>query len=90
MSDTISLRLPSELSARLSRLAESTRRPKSFYVRAALEEHLNDIEWAYDLAAPAEGARTGATQTRQIDALTDELGFNPEELRAETRESSVE
>ncbi|WP_291798761.1 MULTISPECIES: type II toxin-antitoxin system RelB family antitoxin [Brevibacterium] len=90
MSDTISLRLPADLNDRLNRLAESTQRPKSFYVREALEEHLSGIEWAYDLAAHAEAARAGVAETGPLDELTRELGFDPEELRAEARAEAAE
>lgn len=85
MSDTISLRLPAELSERLSRLAALTHRPKSFYVREALEEHLSDLEWAYTLADEAAAIRSGEIETRPLDELTRELGFDPDELRAEAR-----
>ena len=85
MSDTISLRLPAELSERLSRLAALTHRPKSFYVREALEEHLSDLEWAYTLADEAAAIRRGEIETRPLDELTRELGFDPDELRAEAR-----
>lgn len=85
MSDTISLRLPADLSARLDRLVASTSRSKSFYVRRALEEHLDAIEWAYDLAAHAEATRAGLVATRPMDELATELGFDPEDLRAAGR-----
>lgn len=85
MSDTISLRLPAELSERLSRLAALTHRPKSFYVREALEEHLSDLEWAYTLADEAAAIRRGEIETRPLDELTRELGFDPDESRAEAR-----
>jgi len=85
MSDTISLRLPTELSERLTRLAAVTHRPKSFYVREALEEHLSDLEWAYTLADEAAAIRRGEIETRPLDELTRELGFDPDELRAEAR-----
>lgn len=85
MSDTISLRLPSELSDRLDRLAAATNRSKSFYVREALEEHLSDLEWAYTLAEEAAAIRRGEIETRPLDELIVELGFDPEEIHAEAR-----
>jgi RHH-type rel operon transcriptional repressor/antitoxin RelB len=42
-----SLRLPSELEARLERLAAKTGRTKSFYIRQAIEEHVADLEDFY-------------------------------------------
>lgn len=38
------LRLPEGLENRLNRLAHETRRPKSFYLREALEEYLEEHE----------------------------------------------
>ena len=42
-----SLRLPSELEARLEKLAAKTGRTKSFYIREAIEEHVADLEDFY-------------------------------------------
>lgn len=46
----LAVRLPEDIEARLQALAERTGRSKSFYVRAALEEYLDDLE-DYFLAA---------------------------------------
>ena len=43
----LSVRLPENLENRLNRLAKATKRPKSFYVREALERSIEDIEDAY-------------------------------------------
>ena len=43
----LSVRLPDNLEKRLNRLAKATKRPKSFYVREALERAIPDIEDAY-------------------------------------------
>ena len=43
----LSVRLSENLEKRLNRLAKATKRPKSFYVREALERSLSDIEDAY-------------------------------------------
>ncbi|MFT4295767.1 MAG: TraY domain-containing protein [Micropruina sp.] len=85
MSHTLTLRLPDDLGARLNRLAESTSRPKSFYVRALLEDHLSELEYVAGLDAEAEAIRRGGAPTRPMDELTRELGFDPEELRGEAR-----
>ncbi|MGB4777411.1 type II toxin-antitoxin system RelB family antitoxin [Microbacterium sp.] len=83
MSHTLTLRLPEDLNARLNRLAESTSRPKSFYVRALLEEHLSALEYVAGLDAEVEAIRRGEVETRPMDELARELGFDPAELRAE-------
>ena len=43
----ISIRLPQEMEDRLEDLAEKTGRSKSFYIRQALEEHLEEMEDIY-------------------------------------------
>jgi RHH-type rel operon transcriptional repressor/antitoxin RelB len=43
----VSVRLPEELESRLDHLADITKRPKSFYVKEALECYLEDMEDAY-------------------------------------------
>ena len=43
----LTVRLPEEMETRLTVLAEVTKRPKSFYVREALERCLEDIEDVY-------------------------------------------
>lgn len=81
MSHTLTLRLPDDLNARLDRLAESTSRPKSFYVRTLLESHLSELEYVAGLDAEVEAIRRGEIKTRPIDELARELGFDPNELR---------
>lgn len=43
----LTVRLPSDIEERLNALAKATHRPKSFYVREALERALEDIEDIY-------------------------------------------
>lgn len=43
----LSVRLPEDLETRLNKLVKATKRPKSFYVREALERFIEDIEDAY-------------------------------------------
>ena len=43
----LSVRLPESLENRLNILAKATKRPKSFYVREAIERSIEDIEDAY-------------------------------------------
>jgi RHH-type rel operon transcriptional repressor/antitoxin RelB len=40
----LALRLPPDVESRLDRLAKKTGRTKSFYARAAIVEHLQDLE----------------------------------------------
>lgn len=43
----LAVRLPEQMENRLNRLAEKTGRTKTFYVLAALEQHLDDMEDVY-------------------------------------------
>ena len=45
----LSVRLPEEMEARIARLAESTQRPKSFFVKEALNNYLADMEDYFDV-----------------------------------------
>ena len=45
----LSVRLPEEMEARITRLAESTQRSKSFFVKEALNNYLEDMEDYYDV-----------------------------------------
>jgi RHH-type rel operon transcriptional repressor/antitoxin RelB len=43
----LAVRIPEEMETRLDELAALTGRPKSFYVREALQAHLDEIEDTY-------------------------------------------
>ena len=43
----LAVRIPNSVEERLDKLAKLTGRPKSFYVRQALETHLDEIEDTY-------------------------------------------
>ena len=43
----LAVRIPDEMETRLEALAKLTGRPKSFYVREALQAHLDEIEDTY-------------------------------------------
>jgi RHH-type rel operon transcriptional repressor/antitoxin RelB len=43
----LAVRIPEAIEHRLEKLAKLTGRPKSFYVRLALETHLDEIEDTY-------------------------------------------
>jgi RHH-type rel operon transcriptional repressor/antitoxin RelB len=44
---TLSVRLPDKIDKRLSFLAEETGRTKTYYVREAIVQHLEDLEDTY-------------------------------------------
>jgi RHH-type rel operon transcriptional repressor/antitoxin RelB len=43
----LAVRIPEKMDERLEKLAALTGRPKSFYVREALQTHLDEIEETY-------------------------------------------
>lgn len=81
----LSVRLPDDIKARLDALAASTGRPAAFYVREALAEHLDQLEYAYALRAEVEAVRRGDLVAGSLDEVAAELGFDADELRAEAR-----
>lgn len=84
----VSIRLPDEIKGRLEALSQSTGRTAAFYVRAAVLEHLDELEWAYSVAARAEAIRRGTEETRELNDVARELGFDPGELRAEAHDDN--
>ena len=55
----LTVRLPEEIEARLQALAKATGRSKSYYVRQAIVEKLEEMEDAYLGAAVLERIRSG-------------------------------
>ncbi len=47
MSKILNVRLTDDISSRLDFLAEKTKRPKSFYIKEILDQHLSEYEDAY-------------------------------------------
>ncbi|WP_297742297.1 TraY domain-containing protein [uncultured Tessaracoccus sp.] len=64
-----SVRLDAETSARLAALAERTGRSQSFYLRQAVEQHLDELEHIYGLMADVEDVRAGRLATVSLDEL---------------------
>lgn len=62
----LSIRLPAEVEDRLDALARQTGRTKSYYVRQAILEKIEDLEDIYLAEATLERLRAG--QERVIDA----------------------
>ena len=55
----IAVRVPEEIEMRLDRLAKLTGRTKTYYVREAIEDHLDDLEEAYLAEKMLEKVRSG-------------------------------
>jgi RHH-type rel operon transcriptional repressor/antitoxin RelB len=71
----IAVRMPIEIEERLTRLAKLTGRTKTFYVREALEEHLDNIEEVYLAEKTLEEIRMGKQGTTNLDSLIEEYGL---------------
>lgn len=75
MSRMINFRADDELDARLTKLAKLTGRTKTFYVREALEQQMDDLEDIF-LADQVMGrVRSGQERTVSIDDVERDLGL---------------
>jgi len=72
----IALRLPPEVEQRLEALSKATGRSKSFYVREAILEHLEDMEDAYLGAAVLERVRAGKEKVFTMEQVRKDLGLD--------------
>ena len=70
-----SMRIPTELNARYSRLAKETGRSKSFYVNEALADSIDRLEYEYGLMKKVEDFRAGKLETVTLDELEESLGL---------------
>ena len=72
---SISIRLTSDLSSRLEKLARRTGRTKTFYVTKAIEEHLQDLEDLYIAEQRLIDLRAGRSRTYTTEEVERELGW---------------
>ena len=72
----VSIRLPEDLKNRLDALSATTGRPAAFYLREALEEHITELEYTYQLQAEAEAIRRGELTTISHQDLKTEFGLD--------------
>lgn len=73
MSQPLSIRLDPDLDARLAQLAKKTGRTKSFYVRQAIEEQIEDLEDLYLAQRVAGRVDAGKERTVPLSELEREL-----------------
>lgn len=71
----LAVRLPSEVEARLDALAKATGRSKTYYVREAILEHLDDLEDLYLAERELEAIRAGTSQTIPLEEVMREYGM---------------
>lgn len=88
--EVLTLRLPTEVGARLSALAEQTHRTKAFYARQAIEAHLEDLEDYYLAAQAAQEFHASGETAQPLSALADELGIDLEMTDAERNQLLAE
>jgi len=75
MRTIVGVRVPDEVDERLTALAQTTGRSKSYYVREALVEHLADLEDIYMADHVVERIRKGEEQAFGIDEVEKRLGL---------------
>lgn len=71
----LTVRLPADMEQRLTALANATQRPKSFYVREALERSLADIEDAYLAEAAYERFNASREQAIPLEEVMRDHGL---------------
>jgi RHH-type transcriptional regulator, rel operon repressor / antitoxin RelB len=77
---TVTIRLTSDEEARLDALSKRTGRTKSFYVRTAIQTHLEDLEDAYAADEAEKSFEAGGRKSRPIAALASEFGFTESDI----------
>ena len=68
----IAVRLPKEIEERLERLAKETGQTKTYYVREAITEHLQEIEEIYLAQQVLERVRAGKEDVVPLENLIEE------------------
>lgn len=71
----LAIRLPEDIEKRLDKLARRTGRTKSFYVRQAILEHLDDLEDLYQAERVLERIRSGEEATIPLEDVLKRHGL---------------
>lgn len=72
----VGVRLAKEVEERLDNLVKETGRTKSFYLREALEEKLDDLEDIYLSEQVMHRIKAGKEKTYKLDEVIEELGLD--------------
>lgn len=75
MTRSISVRLDSEISERLKILSELTGRSKSYYIKEAIEQRLDEMELIYLAQSRSENLRSGKSHTVSWEELKKRNGL---------------
>ena len=71
---SISIRLPEDVESRLDALAKLTGRTKTFYMRQAILEHLDDLEDLYLAEKRLEDVQAGRSKTVSLEEVMKRYG----------------
>ena len=71
----LAIRLPEEIEKRLDALAKETGRTKSFYVREAILEHLDDLEDIYLAEQRLAELRAGVEKSIPLEEVMKDYGM---------------
>lgn len=71
----LAIRLPEDIENRLTALARTTGRSKTFYVREAILEHLDDLEDLYLAEQRVADYRSGKTQAVPLGEVMQHYGL---------------
>ena len=72
----VSLRLPDDVSQRLRQLAARTGRSKTFYIVAAIREHLDDLEDVYLAEQRLIDLRAGKSHAAPLEDVMERYGVD--------------
>jgi len=71
----LAIRLPADIESRLEALAKATGRTKTFYVREAVLDHLDDLEDIYLATKRLEDIRAGREKTIPLSEVMKRHGM---------------
>ena len=71
----LAIRLPQSIEKRLEKLARRTGRTKTFYVREAILDHLDDLEGLYLAERILARIRSGKEQTIPLEDVLKRYGL---------------
>jgi len=75
MTTMVSIRLPDDINQRLTLLAEQTGRTKTYYIKEAVLEHIEDLEDVYLADKELEDIRAGRAKTVSLEDMMGEYGL---------------
>jgi RHH-type transcriptional regulator, rel operon repressor / antitoxin RelB len=71
----LAIRLPDDIEHRLEALAQATGRTKTFYVREAILEYMDDMEDLYLAESRLAELRAGRSRTFTLEEVEGDLGL---------------